>query len=107
LSRLVDFEDLRLLDGNDLRAVIQQVAPEVLQAALAALTPANRRIILASLPLALAARIESEVQAVEAVDPEASHLAQREVVDTLCRLGRCGLVAFDDPYDLYPDTRVA
>jgi hypothetical protein len=103
----VDFEDLGLLDGSDLRAVFGQVAPEVLHVALAGMTPASRRNLLGVLPLAQAAGIESAVRGLEGVDPEASHLAQRQVVDTLCRLGRCGLVAFDDPYDMYPDTRVA
>jgi flagellar motor switch protein FliG len=107
LSRLVEFEDLMLLDGGDLRSVLSQVEPVQLVQALAGVGTGLRRGLLGKLPVALAARLEAEVKASPGVSPEVSHLAQRALVDTLCRLGRGGQVAFDDPYDMFPESLVA
>ena len=100
MSDLVDFEDLGLLDGGDLRAVLGQVsAAQVLEALVG--TPAGlRRRLLTKLSPASAARIEAQVQAHGPVAFEAVQSAQRALVDALCRLSRAGQVAFDDPADM-------
>jgi len=100
LSSLVEFEDLNLLDGGDLRAVLGQVPLDQVLAALAGAPPGFRRHLLAKLPAASAAKLETEVASHGPVSFAAVKTAQREVVETLCRLSRVGQVAFDDPADM-------
>jgi flagellar motor switch protein FliG len=100
LSDLVAIEDLGLLDGKDLRAVLDQVPePQVLQA-LAGIPAGLRQILLTKLSPASATRLEAQVTSHGPVATEAARSAQRTVVDTLCRLSRDGQVAFDDPEDM-------
>lgn len=107
MSRLVEFEDLVLLDGNDLKAVFAAMAHPQLLEALAGASAGLRIHLLNKLPLGAAARIADQLQDLGLIPVEVSHLAQREMVDTLCRLGRSGHIAFDDPYDMFPDSMVA
>jgi flagellar motor switch protein FliG len=100
LSDLVDFEDLELLDGGDLRAVLGQVSAHQLLEALAGLPAGLRRHLLTKLPEGDAGRIEAEVLALGPVPTAAARSAQRAVVDALCRLSRGGQVAFHDPADM-------
>jgi flagellar motor switch protein FliG len=100
LSELVDFEDLGDLDGNDLRAVLEQVAPEQLLEALGGLTPGRRRILLAKLSSASVTELEAQIVARGSVSSQSAQDAQRAIVETLCRLSRSGQVAFDDPADV-------
>jgi flagellar motor switch protein FliG len=99
LSELVDFEDLGDLDGNDLQAVVDQVAPEQFLDALAGLPQERRRLLLAKLPADSAADFETKAVARGTVPSLAAHEAQRAVVEALCRLSRAGQVAFSDPDD--------
>ena len=100
MSNLVDFQDLSLLDGNDLRAVFGQVSLDQVLAALIGVTPAFRRQLLAKLPSAPAAQIETQIASQRPVSFADVQSAQRELVEVLCRLSRAGQVAFDDPEDM-------
>jgi flagellar motor switch protein FliG len=97
---LVDFEDLDLLDGTDLRAVFDQVpAPQVLDA-LNGLKPGLRQHFLTKLPQASATKLAAELGTRGPVSIELTRDAQRAIVETLCRLSRGGMVAFDHPSDM-------
>jgi flagellar motor switch protein FliG len=100
LSDLVEFDDLELLDGGDLRAVLDQVpTPQVLDA-LVGIRPSMRKHLLMKLPQSSAVRLEAQINAHGPVSFESVRTAQRVVVETLCRLSRGGQVAFDDPEDM-------
>jgi len=100
LSDLVDIEDLGLLDGKDLIAVLDQASPEEVVLALIGIPAGRRRHLLTKLPAASAAEMEARLDAVGPVPFEAAHNAQRALVEALCRLGRGGQIAFDDPEDM-------
>lgn len=100
MSDLVEFDDLELLDGTDLRAVLAQVPPEQVLDALVGIRPGMRRHLLTKLPQASAAELEARINAHGPVSFESVQSAQRAVVETLCRLSRVGQVAFDDPEDM-------
>jgi flagellar motor switch protein FliG len=100
LSELVEFEDLGLLDDRDLRAVFDEVpAPQVLDALVGAKT-GLRQFLLTRLPATSASKLEAEINERGPVSFESVRAAQRAVVETLCRLSRGGMVAFDDPEDM-------
>lgn len=100
MSSLVEFEDLGLLDGGDLRAVFGQVTHDQVIAALAGAPAGLRQRLLTMLPSASANRLEAQVQAHGPVPFEAVQSAQHTVVEALRRLSRGGLIAFDDPEDM-------
>jgi flagellar motor switch protein FliG len=100
LSDLVEIDDLGLLDGHDLRAVFSQVSEPQLVEALSGTEPAVRAQLLRKLSPALASRLAAEINACGPVEPIAVRLAQGAVVEALCRLSRCGQVAFDIPEDM-------
>ena len=100
MSDLVEFEDLELLDGADLRAVLGQVPPTQVLDALVGARPSMRQHLLTKLPSSSATELEARINAHGPVSFETVHFAQRAVVETLCRLSRGGLVAFDDPEDM-------
>ena len=100
MSDLVDFEDLNLLDGGDLRAVFGQVTLDQVLTALVGVGPSFRRHLLAKLPVDLGSRLEHDVAAHGPVSFAEVQAAQRGLVDVLCRLSRSGQVAFDDPEDM-------
>ena len=100
MSSLVDFEDLGQLDGGDLRAVFGQVPLDSVLAALVGISAGFRQQLLTKLPAASASRLEAQLNAVGPVSFDTVQSAQRELVETLCRLSRGGQVAFDDPADM-------
>jgi flagellar motor switch protein FliG len=100
LSELVEFDDLELLDGSDLRAVLAQVPDTQVLDALVGTRPSMRRHLLTKLPQSSAEVLEARVNAHGPVSFETVRSAQRAVVETLCRLSRVGQVAFDDPADM-------
>jgi flagellar motor switch protein FliG len=100
LSDLVEIDDLGLLDGHDLRAVFSQVSVPQLMEALSGTEPTLRAQLLRKLPTTQASRLAAEIDVCGAVDPAAVQLAQGAVVAALCRLSRCGQVAFDIPGDM-------
>ncbi|HWE36629.1 MAG TPA: FliG C-terminal domain-containing protein [Isosphaeraceae bacterium] len=100
MSSLLDFEDLGLLDGGDLRAVFGQVPDDQVVAALVGTPAGLRRRLLTKLPAAAAARLDARVDAHGPVTFEAARDAQLAVLDALRRLSRGGQIAFDDPEDM-------
>jgi flagellar motor switch protein FliG len=100
LSELVEFEDLELLDGGDLRAVFDQVPDMQVLDALVGTRPGMRQHLLTKLPTSSATRLEAQIKTHGPVSFESVRTAQRAVVETLCRLSRGGQVAFDDPADM-------
>ena len=100
MSDLVEFDDLELLDGTDLRAVFDQVPAGLVLEALAGVSRGLRHHLLMKLPAASAARLGAELEAHGPVSSECQQSAQRAVVEALCRLSRAGQVAFDDPADM-------
>lgn len=100
MSELVDFQDLDLLDGGDLRAVIAQASESSVVAALFAASPGQRRRILDKLAPETARRLDDLVRDHAADSDANSDEARREVVETLRRLGRNGVIAFADPDDI-------
>ncbi len=100
MSDLVDFEDLNQLDGGDLRAVFDQVEEPLVLDALVGSSVNLRQRLLTTLPRASAQRIEDHLITHRVVTFEMAFAAQRTVVETMCRLSRAGIVAFDDPADM-------
>ncbi len=100
MSNLVEFEDLRILDGRDLRAVLEQVPESQVLEALVGTPSGLRKLLLTKLSPASASRLEGLVQSHAPVPFEAVHTAQRALVEALCRLSRLGQVAFNDPEDM-------
>jgi flagellar motor switch protein FliG len=100
LSDLVDFEDLDLLDGNDLRAVFDQVPEDQVLDALAGSRPGLRQQLLTKFSAAVSSQLEARINAHGTVSIESVRDAQRALIETLCRLSRSGQIAFDDPEDM-------
>ena len=100
MSDLVEFDDLELLDGTDLRAVFDQVPGTQVLDALVGTRPGMRQHLLTKLPAASATRLAAQLNTHGPVSFETVRTAQRAVVETLCRLSRGGVVAFDDPEDM-------
>jgi flagellar motor switch protein FliG len=100
LSSLVDFEDLDLLDGGDLRSVLDQVTRDQMLNALIGVPASLRQRLLTKLTVSASQEIESQIQSRDPVPFEAVQSAQLAVVEALCRLSRGGQIAFDDPADM-------
>ena len=100
MSDLVEFDDLELLDGHDLRSVFDQVPADQVLDALVGTRPGMRQHLLTKLPQSSATRLEAQLNTHGPVSFETVRTAQRAVVETLCRLSRGGVVAFDDPADM-------
>jgi flagellar motor switch protein FliG len=100
LSDFVEIDDLGVLDGHDLRAVLDQLPEHQVLEALIGISPGFRKQLLGKLPAASADRLEARINAHGPVALEAVHAAQHAVVEALCRLSRGGQVAFDVPEDM-------
>ncbi len=100
MSELVEIEDLGSLDNGDLRAVFAQVPKAQILAALAGVPAGIRHQLLAKLPHAEANALQALLDTHEPVPFATVQIAQRALVETLCRLSRSGQVAFDDPEDM-------
>lgn len=100
MSELVDFEDLDALDGGDLKAVFEEVGSDQVLDALIGSSVHIRERLLTKLSRPSAQRISAELDAHAPIPFESAVAAQRVVVEALCRLGRAGVVAFDDPEDM-------
>lgn len=100
MSDLVDFEDLNQLDSGDLRAVFAQVEEPLVLDALVGTAVSLRQRLLTKLPRASAVRIEDLLITHRVVTFDMAQSAQRTVVETMCRLSRAGMIAFDDPADM-------
>ena len=100
MSDLVDFEELDELDGGDLRAVFEEVSSDQMIEALMGSPLHIRERLLTKLSRPSAEKISADLDAHVPISFEAAQAAQRAVVEALCRLGRTGVVAFDDPDDM-------
>jgi flagellar motor switch protein FliG len=100
LSEYIEFDDLDLLDGGDLRAVFSQVSTDQVLEALAGSPASLRHQLLGKLPGASATEIEAQVVAHGPVSLDNVRQAQQAVLEALQRLSRTGIVAFDDPADM-------
>lgn len=100
MSDLVAFEDLETLDGGDLRAVFEEVSSDQMLEALIGSPSHIRERLLTKLSRPSAEKIAADIDGHAPIEFESARAAQRAVVETLCRLGRTGVVAFDDPDDL-------
>ena len=100
MSDLVDFEELDNLDGGDLRAVFEEVSSDQMLEALIGSPTHVRERLLTKLSRPSAEKLAAEIDGHEPISFEAALAAQRAIVETLCRLGRTGIVAFDDPDDM-------
>lgn len=100
LSEYIEFDDLDLLDGGDLRAVFSQVSTDQILEALAGTPSSLRHQLLAKLSEANANEMEAQVVAHGPVSLDSVRQAQQAVLEALQRLSRTGIVAFDDPADM-------
>ena len=100
MSDLVDFEDLEILDGGDLRAVFEEVTTDQMIEALLGSPIHVRERLLTKLSRPSAEKLVAEMDGHAPISFESAVKAQRAVVDALCRLSRVGVVAFDDPEDM-------
>ncbi|GAC1320375.1 MAG: hypothetical protein NVSMB14_16500 [Isosphaeraceae bacterium] len=99
-EQLVDFEDLALLDGGDLRAVLGAVSEDQVVDALLGTPAGLQRQLLNKLPQTTAARLECRIGPRRSISFEAVLDAQRSIIDALCRLSRGAQIAFDVPEDM-------
>lgn len=100
LSEYIEFDDLDLLDGGDLRAVFSQVSTDQALEALAGTPSSLRNQLLAKLSETEAIAMEAQVAAHGPVSLDSVRQAQQAVLEALQRLSRTGIVAFDDPADM-------
>ena len=99
-EQLVDFEDLALLDGGDLRAVLGAVSEDQVVDALLGIPAGLQRQLLNKLSQAAASRLECRIRPRESISFEAVLDAQRSIIEALCRLSRGAQIAFDVPEDM-------
>lgn len=96
----LEIDDLAMLNGGDLRAVLGQVPVEQLLAALSATTPGLQRQLLMKLPRETSAKLDQALGLLGQVSPAEAKLAQRALLNALSRLSRAGAIAFDLPEDM-------
>lgn len=102
MSNLVHFEDLVMLDGQDLRAVLGQVTMDQQVQAILGAPQGFRKILLTRLPASASLQLSSEMESRGAmVSREGSEAAQHAIIEALCRLGRNSQIAFVDPEDMW------
>lgn len=100
MSTLVHFEDLVLLDGSDLRAVLGEVSLDLQAQAFLGVPNGFRHLLLTRLPSPTSHRLSEVISAYGPVREETSAAAQSAIIEALCRLGRNAQIAFDDPADM-------
>ena len=100
MSETTAFEDLNLLDTNDLRAVIAQLPSDQVVAALWGAHAGLRTQLLSRLPKRQAEPIERAIAATEHISFARVCQAQQQLVATMYRLSRAGIIAFDIPEDM-------
>ena len=102
MSNLVPFEDLVMLDGQDLRAVLGQVTIDQQVQAFLGAPQGFRQMLLTRLPASASHQLSSEIESRSSmVSSEGSEAAQHAIIEVLCRMGRTSQVAFVDPEDMW------
>jgi flagellar motor switch protein FliG len=94
------FDDLELLDGHDLEAVLEQLPIEEVVAALWGMSPSLRGNLVRKLNQRLARRLEQVIAATQHLNLEAVRAAQHKVASVMCAMSRTGQIAFDMPEDM-------
>lgn len=92
----IALEDLVELGANDLRAVFQDVGPECVVLALSDAEPGLRRRLLTR----WRPRGPRPGEAHPEASPDRVRSAQLALTEAVCRLSRCGQIAFDHPDDI-------
>ena len=100
MSETTVFDDLELLDGGDLKAVLDQVTEEEAVAALWGANAALRGRLLLKLSKRYATPIRQAIDATEHLSFEKVRNAQHKLVAAMCQLSRGGQIAFDVPEDM-------
>ena len=100
MSESTAFDDLELLDGNDLKAVLNHLPLESVVAALWGCPMALRGRLLRKLSNRDSTRIEKAIAATGHLTFEQVRNGQQEAVVLLCQMSRAGQIAFDAPEDM-------
>ena len=100
MSDSTAFDDLELLDGNDLKAVFNHMHLESVVAALWGCPMALRGRLLRTLNNRDSSRIEKAIAAATHLSFEQVRNGQQEAVSVMCRMSRAGQIAFDAPEDM-------
>ena len=89
-----------MLDGGDLKAVFDQLAPDEVAAALWGAPAGLRARLLRKLPRKSSQAAEQVIAATGHLSFEQVHRAQSRAVEVMCQLSRTGQIAFDAPEDM-------
>lgn len=100
MSESTTFDDLELLDENDLKAVFNYMALESVVAALWGCPLALRGRLLRKLNRRDSTRIEKAMAATDHLSFEEVRNGQHEAVAVMCQMSRAGQIAFDAPEDM-------
>jgi len=100
MAETTTFDDLMLLDGNDLRVVFQHLGTERAVAALWGCSASLRRLLLRKMPRRFADELGEQVDAAEHFSFTEVLEAQRAAVQLVYELSRAGVIAFDAPEDM-------
>lgn len=100
MSESTTFDDLELLDGDDLKAVFDRMPPAEVIAALWGTAMGLRSRLLRKLPKRVSGQIEKDIAACDHFTFEQVHGAQQTAVTILCHMSRSGQIAFDAPEDM-------
>jgi flagellar motor switch protein FliG len=100
VSETTTFDDLELLDGGDLQAVLEQLSSDEIVAALAGCNPGLCSRLLRKLGQRYARTLAQSITAAPQFSFEQVHLAQQKAIFVMCTLSRAGQIAFDLPEDM-------
>jgi len=100
MSESTAFDDLELLDGNDLKAVFKYMPLESVVAALWGCPMALRGRLLRKLNMRDSTRLEKAIAETAHQTFEQVRNGQQEAVAVMCEMSRAGQIAFDAPEDM-------
>lgn len=100
MSDSTTFDDLELLDRNDLKAVFNHMPLESVVAALWGCPMGLRGRLLGRLNKRDSTRIEKAIAATVHQSFEQVRSGQQEAVSVMCQMSRAGQIAFDAPEDM-------
>ena len=100
MSETLEFDDLDLLDGNDLKAVFDQMSLDEVATALWGTPIGLRGRLLRKLNPQDSHKINQRITKIEHVTFGQVHDAQQQAIEIMCQLSRTGQIAFDAPEDM-------
>jgi flagellar motor switch protein FliG len=100
MSDSTPFDDLELLDGGDLKAVLTNMDPKEVVAALWGTPIGLRGRLLRKLNKRDSVTIEKGITECEHLTFDEVRNAQQKAVAIMCRMSRAGQIAFDAPEDM-------